>query len=68
MLLGDAIRYVCEEQRVSRLFAPYSISDMRRFWDQCGEDSFYHGPEGSFDCADIHRRLNELGDGAYCAV
>lgn len=37
-------------------------------WDEIGDDSFYHGPEGNFDCVDIHSYLNMLGDGEYCAV
>ena len=45
-----------------------SVQDLRRMWDAVGDDSFYHGPEGSFDCAEIHRVLNEKGDGRYCAV
>lgn len=47
----------------------FSIDDLRRFWDGVSDDtSFYEGPEGSFDVADIHRVLNEKGDGYYCAV
>jgi len=48
---------------------PYSIADLRRFWDEVSDEtSFYEGPEGLFDCADIHTVLNEKGDGYYCAV
>jgi len=48
---------------------PYSIADLRRFWDEVSDEtSFYEGPEGMFDCADIHTVLNEKGDGYYCAV
>lgn len=57
-----------ERNRLAKMFAGMSISDMRRFWDGCGDDSFYHGPEGDFDCADIHGYMNMLGDGRYCAV
>lgn len=37
---------------------------LRKLWDEIGDDSFSSG----YDCADIHRVLNEKGDGAYCAV
>lgn len=57
-----------ERQRLARMFAGRSKEDMRRFWDEIGDDSFYHGPEGTFDCADIHSYMNMIGDGAYCAV
>lgn len=46
----------------------YDTTFLRRFWDGIGDNSFYEGPEGMFDCADIHRVLNERGDGRYCAV
>lgn len=46
----------------------WDIPALRRFWDGIGENSFYEGPEGMFDCSDIHRVLNEKGDGVYCAV
>lgn len=46
----------------------YDIPTLRRMWDEIGDDSFYTGPEGSFDCADIHRVMNAKGDGVYCAV
>lgn len=46
----------------------FDIPTLRRFWDEVGDNSFYEGPEGEFDCADIHRVLNEKGDGYYCAV
>lgn len=55
------------QERLDEL-RPYSIADLRRFWDNIGDDSFYTGPEGEFDCADIHRVMNEKGDGIYCAV
>ncbi len=51
------------EYRIRNLFAGRSRADVRRFWDQIGDDSFYHGPEGDFDCY-----LNMIGDGDYCAV
>ena len=55
------------EKHLNELRA-FSISDLRRFWDEVGDNSFYEGPEGMFDCADIHWVLNEKGDGQYCAV
>lgn len=57
-----------ERKRLVRLFGKFSETDLRRFWDGIGDDSFYHGPEGSFDCADIHGYMNMTGDGDYCAV
>lgn len=44
------------------------VATLRRMWDGVGEDSFYHGAEGTFDCSDIHTALNRKGDGIYCAV
>jgi len=56
------------EERLNEL-RPYDIPSLRRFWDEVSDEtSFYEGPEGMFDCADIHRVLNEKGDGHYCAV
>lgn len=66
--LGRFIFSEMEVIRVKKLFAPYSKADLRRFWDQVGDDSFYGGPEGSFDCADIHFYMNLTDDGSYCAV
>lgn len=57
-----------ERKRLAKMFAGKSKDDMRRFWDGCGDDSFYHGPEGDFDCEDIHGYMNMIGDGVYCAV
>lgn len=57
-----------ERRRLAKMFGRYGKEDMRRFWDEIGDDSFYHGPEGSFDCADIHGYMNMTGDGSYCAV
>lgn len=58
-----------ERLRLAKLFAGKTREDMRRFWDGISDyDSFYHGPEGDFDCADIHGYMNMLGDGSYCAV
>lgn len=57
-----------ERTRLAKMFVGMSTVDMRRFWDGVGDDSFYHGPEGDFDCADIHGYMNMLGDGTYCAV
>lgn len=57
-----------ERLRLHRMFKGMSLTDLRRVWDNVGDDSFYTGPEGSFDCADIHGYMNMLGDGAYCAV
>lgn len=47
---------------------PFSVDQLRYFWDNIGDNSFYEGPEGMFDCADIHAVMNEKGDGYYCAV
>lgn len=61
----------CEQQHEIYLneLRSYDIPTLRRFWDEVSDDdSFYHGPEGEYDCADIHRILNEKGDGYYCAV
>ena len=66
--LGRMIISAVEEKRVRTLFSGYSGDQVRRFWDEVGDDSFYHGPEGDFDCADIHFFMNLTGDGAYCAV
>lgn len=41
-----------------------SKEQLRRLWDTLGDDSF----SDDFDCADIHRVMNESGDGDYCAV
>lgn len=62
------VRSAIEEARITTLFRKYERDALRRFWDGVGEDSFYHGPEGDFDCADIHFYMNLTGDGAYCAV
>lgn len=55
------------KQRLDELRA-FSVADLRRFWDELNEADYYEGPEGSFDISDIHRALNEKGDGRYCAV
>lgn len=65
---GKMIRAELEVQRVQALFGAFSKEQMRQFWDGVGDDSFYTGPEGEFDCADIHFFMNLTGDGAYCAV
>lgn len=59
----DALHEECLDE-LRRWDTPF----LRRFWDEVGDNSFYEGPEGKFDCSDIHRVLNERGDGAYCAV
>ena len=47
----------------------FDVPKLRHFWDNVSDiDSYYDGPEGSFDWFDIHRVLNEKGDGYYCAV
>jgi hypothetical protein len=66
--LGDMIRAELDLQRIKEMFRGYGRDDMRRFWDGIGEDSFYTGPEGYFDCEDIHLYMNLCGDGSYCAV
>ena len=58
-----------ERKRLHDLFGHFPRVTIRRFWDEVSDaDSFYHGPEGDFDCADIHAYLNIIGDGHYCAV
>lgn len=57
-----------ERRRLATLFRGRTVEEMRKFWDGLGGDSFYDGPEGSFDCADIHGYMNMIGDGRYCAV
>lgn len=57
-----------ERKRLLDMFKGYNKMAMRYFWDNCGDDSFYHGPEGHFDCSDIHSYMNMTGDGIYCAV
>lgn len=66
--LGDMIRAELATQRVKDMFRGFSKDEMRSFWDGVADDSFYTGPEGEFDCADIHFYMNLTGDGAYCAV
>ena len=65
---GNMIRAELETQRVCELFQGFSKEHLRKLWDGVGDDSFYSGPEGEFDCADIHFFMNLTGDGAYCAV
>lgn len=65
--LEDLRREALHEARLTALRV-YGVADLRRFWDEIGDNSFYEGPEGMFDCSDIHRVLNEKGDGYYCAV
>lgn len=57
-----------DRKRLIGLFKGYDRISMRYFWDRIGDDSFYHGLEGDFDCADIHGYMNMIGDGDYCAV
>lgn len=59
-----------ERNRLARMFAGKSVTDMRAMWDGISDiDSFYHSPDGSmYDCSDIHLYMNMLGDGVYCAV
>jgi len=66
--LGEMIRAELAAQRVKDMFRSFTKDDLRRFWDGVGDDSFYTGPEGAFDCADIHFYMNMTGDGSYCAV
>ena len=69
-------RKTLEDIRIDRLHAAtisrvmaFDVPTLRRMWDEINDDdSFYHGAEGDFDCADIHRALNLKGDGIYCAV
>lgn len=65
--IEDIRRDRLHEQRLDEL-RRYGVPQLRRFWDEVGDTSYYEGPEGLFDCADIHRVLNEKGDGRYCAV
>ena len=53
-----------ERRRLAKLFVGKSIKDMRKLWDDVGDDSF----SGPYDCADIHSYMNMMGDGVYCAV
>lgn len=55
------------KERIDALMA-FDIPTLRRMWDNIGDDSYYDGPEGSHDIADIWRVLNMKGDGRYCAV
>lgn len=68
LAIGNMIRAELEVQRVRQMFQGFSKEDMRKFWDGVGDDSFYSGPEGEFDCEDIHFFMNLNGDGSYCAV
>lgn len=56
------------ERYLRDLFMGKTKDEVRTMWDGVGDDSFYHGPDGMYDCADIHGYLNLIGDGAYCAV
>lgn len=45
------------------------IPTLRKMWDEVSDEtSFYDGEHGHYDCGEIHRILNEKGDGRYCAV
>lgn len=46
----------------------HDVHTLRYMWDNIGDNSFYEGKEGKFDCQFIHQVLNEKGDGYYCAV
>ena len=63
----DLKRCQAHEDELDRLRA-LDIPTLRIMWDEVGDDSYYTGPLGDADCADIHRVLNEKGDGYYCAV
>lgn len=61
-------RYGDERGARVKALMDFEIGALRRFWDGIGDNSFYHGPEGSFDCADIYSALTLKGDGEYCDV
>jgi len=57
-----------QESRMEVLMA-MEVHTLRYMWDNVSDDtSFYEGPEGSHDCAEIWMALNAKGDGQYCAV
>lgn len=72
VMMGKATLHdVAWKRRHKQIMAELDAMDiptLRRLWDEVGDDSFYEGPEGSFDCADIHLALNLKGDGLYCCV
>lgn len=72
VLMGKATLHdVAWNRRHNQIMAELDAMDiptLRRLWDEVGEDSFYTGPEGSYDCADIHLALNLKGDGLYCCI
>lgn len=56
------------ENRLNSLRA-LDLLTLRKMWDEVSDmDSYYDGEHGHYDCAEIHRVLNEKGDGYYCAV
>jgi hypothetical protein len=58
-----------DRRQLARMFAGKSVAEMRYMWDNIGDDSFYHSPDGlAYDCSDIHSYMNMIGDGVYCAV
>lgn len=54
-------------ERIAVLMA-MEVHTLRYMWDNVGDNSFYEGPEGSHDCAEIWMALGAKGDGEYCAV
>lgn len=72
VLMGQKTTHdIAWERRYREIMATLNAMDiptLRRLWDGFGDDSFCHGPEGSFDCEHVHLALNLKGDGAYCAV
>lgn len=67
MSFADLKRNQAHENDLDRL-RKLDVRTLRTMWDEVGDDSYYHGPHGEADCSDIHRVLNEKGDGYYCAV
>ena len=62
-VLGEWIRSKMHEATLVELRS-MTKQQLRALWDNIGDDSF----SGDYDCADIHRVMNEKGDGGYCAV
>ncbi|QTC88120.1 hypothetical protein [Brevundimonas pondensis] len=55
------------KERIDALMA-FDVPTLREIWDNIGDDSYYDGPHGCHDIADVYRVMNMKGDGHYCAV
>lgn len=69
--LADAFREIIEEiEHEKRLdeIRKYDTDDVLVFWSNLGDSSFYEGPEGLFDCADIYMVLSERGHADKCDI